>query len=81
MRVHLRGDLYQGYEIPMPSPYLNIPPRSYAEARRDGILARLQDAQGRLRQLRLDDPRRGKIAMEIRALEAELDGFDDTVAT
>lgn len=65
----------------MVSPYLNLPPRSHNEAQRDGVIAKLEWENGRLRQLRLDDPRRGKHAMNIVALEAELDGLNDLLAT
>jgi hypothetical protein len=65
----------------MVSPFLRLPLRSYPEAQRDGVIAKLEWEKGCLRQLRLDDPKRGKHAMNIVALEAELDGLNDLLAT
>lgn len=65
----------------MVSPYLNYPLRSQEEARRDSINDRLRWETSRLRNLPLTDPKRGECIRTIRALEAELDGLDDTVAT
>jgi len=65
----------------MTSPYLHYPLRSPAEARRDQIAEMLRDQWCRLRNLPLDDKRRGDITRTIVALEAELDTLDDGMAT
>lgn len=53
------------------------PIRTREEARRDMILERLHVEHAKLQNLPLNDKRRGVIVNTIRALDTELDGFDD----
>lgn len=59
---------------------VRIPP-SQGDAQRAAILSRLEWEEGQLRRLPLTSAKRSECVRTIRALEAELDGLDDTVAT
>lgn len=65
----------------MTSAYLTAVPRSREQAMYDTLVNRLTVEECALRNMKLDDPRRGECARVIRAIEVEIDGLNDLLAT